>query len=139
MGPLGLGDFEGLWRIERRIRDLRAGTGGTLVGFATFRPEAGGLRCEERGRLSYGGGPSLEAARDYLWLPDSPGRIAVRFADGRPFHAFDLGPAAQADHWCDPDSYRVDYEFSGWPVWTMVWAVRGPRKDYVSESTFRRP
>ena len=63
--------------------------------------------------------------------------IAVFFADGRAFHRF--VPAAdtvEADHWCDPDTYKVRYDFSRWPVWQAEWRVTGPRKDYVMQSVY---
>ena len=61
----------------------------------------------------------------------------VDYADGRPFHEFD--PARpRAAHWCDPDDYRVRYDFTRWPLWRAEWEVRGPRKDYLMMTDYRR-
>ncbi len=94
----------------------------------------------EEGRLDLGGA-SFQATRVYLWRADGDG-IAVLFEDGRAFHRFTPQGAADSAHWCDPDDYRVSYDFSRWsvnrPIWTAEWRVTGPRKDYVMLSTYRR-
>lgn len=134
--PEGLGAFAGRWRLHRRIDDALAGTEGVMDGWAEFRPEGVGLICEERGVLRFGEGPPLEAKRCYFWRAEAPGRIAVAFEDGRPFHSFALGPAAIAEHDCAADHYKVDYDFADWPRWRAIWRVNGPRKDYVSVSDY---
>ena len=139
MGPRVLQEFAGRWRIERRIADARAGVEGRLEGVADFAAGEGGLVCTESGLLRYAGAPPMRARRVYLWRADGPGRIAVAFEDGREFHGFALrGEAAEAEHDCAPDRYRVRYDFSGWPDWRAEWRVRGPRKDYVSVTDYRR-
>ena len=80
----------------------------------------------------------MEARRVYLWRDAEPGAVAVTFDDGRPFHQFDL-TGGEARHACPPDTYRVRYDFSEWPVWTARWRVTGPRKDYLMTSRYRRP
>lgn len=136
MAGIGLRDFVGRWRIERRIDDRLAGATGRFTGAARFTPTADGLSYREEGCLRLGAGPQVLAVREYLWAEDR-GLIVVRHGDGRPFHAFD--PAApEARHWCEPDDYRVRYDFSAWPAWRAEWTVRGPRKDYTMESLFTR-
>lgn len=131
-----LEDFAGRWRIERRIDDRLGGVTGRFEGVAEFRPVAGGLAYREEGRLCLGPGPGVLAVREYLWREEA-GRIVVDHADGRPFHAFD--PAEpEARHRCDPDDYRVRYDFAAWPEWRAEWTVRGPRKDYTMESVYIR-
>jgi len=131
-----LEDFAGRWRIERLIDDRLGGVAGHFSGVAEFRPTAAGLAYREEGQLRLGTGPEVLAVRDYLWREEA-GRIVVEHGDGRPFHAFD--PAApEARHWCDPDDYRVRYDFARWPEWQAEWRVRGPRKDYTMRSTYRR-
>jgi len=137
--PARLAEFAGRWRLVRRIADALAGAEGRMEGWAEFQPGGEGLLCEERGLLRYGGGSPLQAARRYLWRAEAPGRIAVFFEDGRPFHGFALGASAEAIHDCAPDRYHVAYDFSGWPRrWRAVWTVTGPRKDYVSVSDYLR-
>ena len=136
MGPKRLQDFAGAWRLARRIDDRRAGAEGRLEGRAVFAPGEGGLICDEVGVLTLPGLAPMEARRRYVWREGGPGRIAVFFDDGRPFHDFALGPGAGAEHVCTPDLYRVRYDFTRWPHWRATWAVTGPRKDYISVSDY---
>lgn len=130
-----LQDFEGLWRLERRIHDAR-GPDARFSGTARFVPDGEGLILDEAGRLDLTGQGAFQAERRYLWRPDGA-CIAVFFADGRDFHRFDPGQgAAVADHWCDPDTYQVRYDFSDWPRWQAEWRVTGPRKDYTMRSHY---
>jgi hypothetical protein len=126
-----LADFQGRWKIERTIKDKRAGIDGTLSGEATLSPRAqGGLTYEETGKLSYGPKSSMEATRRYLWLPHAQG-IEVQFDDGRPFHVIVLQRLMpDTNHHCDPDLYHVSYDFRTFPQWQSVWRVVGPMKDY---------
>ena len=130
-----LADFAGLWRLERRIED-RLGQPGRFSGVARFSRDGDGLRLTEEGRLDLGTA-SFKATRVYLWQADGAD-IVVRFEDGRDFHRFTPAGAAESAHWCDPDDYRVTYDFARWPIWTSEWRVTGPRKDYVMRSTYRR-
>ena len=129
-----LDDFQGAWRLRRRIADARTGETGRLVGHVRFRRGAGGLVQEEEGSLRLPGCPPITATRTYLWSA-APGRLVVAFADGRPFHNFDP-VAPQATHPCGDDLYRVAYDFRRWPRWRSVWRVAGPRKDLVIVSAF---
>lgn len=130
-----LSDFEGRWTLSRRIEDRLAGTEAQFAGEAVLRPVPEGLSYREEGLLRLAGGPALTAARNYLWR-EAGGRIVVDHGDGRPFHAFDpADPVAR--HWCDPDDYRVRYDFGNWPVWHAEWVVTGPRKDYTMRSDYR--
>lgn len=129
-----LADFEGDWSIARHIDDHHSGQKGHFHGTARFRAVPEGLAYHEAGLLTLGQALPLTAMRDYLWRW-SAGRIHVDYADGRPFHDFDPADPL-AHHACDPDDYRVRYEFGGWPHWTADWSVTGPRKDYVSRSCF---
>lgn len=132
---LALRDFEGDWRLDRRIADA-LGPDAVFTGAARFSADAAGLVLHEAGQLDLTGQGSFQAERRYLWRQDGAG-IAVFFADGRAFHRFDPGGVATADHWCDPDTYTVRYDFSDWPVWQAEWRVTGPRKDYVMRSIYR--
>lgn len=128
-----LWEFEGRWRITRKIDDRATGRAGWFEGTALFTAEAAGLRYHEAGELAMDGAPVMAASRDYLWREDEEG-IAVYFDDGRFFHRI----GARADHWCDPDQYDVSYDFTDWPDWRTLWAVQGPRKDYLMESLYFR-
>jgi hypothetical protein len=115
---------------------IRHAGGGTarFAGTAIWAPEEDAWRCVEAGRLEQGG-TGFEARRETLWR-DVPGGIAVFFGDGRPFHLW--RPGQQARHDCPPDDYRLRYDLSAWPRWSVRWRVRGPRKDYAALTRYRR-
>ena len=134
---ISLAGFEGRWVLRRHIDDRLGGQPGTFEGHADFRETQGGLSYREEGWLTLGSSTPLFASRDYRWREEE-GRIVVDYADGRPFHGFDPAEGA-AFHACDPDSYRVTYDFSDWPdAWQSDWAVAGPRKDYVMATHYLR-
>lgn len=132
-----LGDFAGDWDVRRIITDHRGGPNGRFAGSARFSAHPDGLTYSEIGELLLGDHPPFKAERQYLWRADGD-RITVEFQDGRPFHSFDPS-APNADHWCDPDTYRVTYEFSDWPNWRSVWDVTGPKKAYEMITEYTRP
>ena len=136
---LSLGDFEGVWRLERRIEDHLAGQGAWFRGAASVSAEADGFATwVERGEMRYGDGAPMQAERRYQWAQEGL-QIAVYFEDGRFFHSFAPSNAPKAEHWCDPDAYHVRYDFTAWPIWRATWRVQGPRKDYEMTTTFTRP
>ena len=133
-----LADFEGRWRIARRIEDHWMGTTGLFEGVARFTADGQGLAYHEVGELKLPQEPPMAASRRFLWRVDGDG-IEVLYADGTPFHRIAGGQAVvQAWHACGQDDYEVSYNFTHWPEWRMIWRVRGPRKDYVSISDFTR-
>ena len=129
-----LADFEGVWQLTRTIADHVNGQPGELTGHARFTRDDEGLHYREEGLLRIGTLAPVQAMRDYLWRAEGGG-IAVYFADGKPFHRIDFG-APEDTHLCAPDTYRVGYDFSGWPQWEARWAVTGPRKHYDSLSRY---
>jgi len=129
-------DFEGGWRLDRRIEDRKTGLTGRLEGRAVWVPDQDRLQLTETGTLRYGDGAPLQAERRYLWRRQAGG-IAVMFDDSRPFHWFS-GDQTVARHECPPDQYHVRYDFHLWPDWRAIWTVTGPRKDYEMISRYRR-
>ncbi|MDA5093891.1 DUF6314 family protein [Aliiroseovarius sp. KMU-50] len=136
-------DFEGRWLISRRIEDAKAGSSGSFDGVASFSPDGeGGFCYEEVGELRLPAGPNgptaMQATRRYLWKADPDG-VRVLFEDGRDFHRINLAQdTATGFHHCPPDDYEVSYNFSRWPNWRATWQVRGPRKDYMMITDYRR-
>jgi hypothetical protein len=129
--------FAGNWRLDRVILGADGAETGRLVGTARFVTRDGGYDYAEDGTLTLPGAPPMPATRASRWdLVE--GRVVVAFPDGRPFHAFARAAAAEAVHLCDPDIYRVAYDFRDWPVWRADWRVTGPRKDYRMVSVYRR-
>ncbi len=137
--PGRMAEFAGLWRITRRIDDLRAGQVICGQGMATFAAVAADrLTCDEALTLQLPGQGTVQGQRRYLWESEE-GAINVLFEDGRFFHRIALGGLRSEDlHDCPPDLYAGDYDFSNWPLWRARWRVRGPRKDYVMVTTYSR-
>jgi hypothetical protein len=130
--------FAGCWTLSRQVLDRRAGWTARFEGSAVFSRAAAGLIYEEAGELRIPGAPPLRATRRHLWC-EANGLIEVRFEDGRFFHAFDpRAPRAAAHHECPPDAYRVTYDFSAPQGWSSRWEIRGPRKDQIILSDYRR-
>lgn len=132
---LRLSDFAGDWTIAREIEQMGAGPA-RFEGRARFTADGVGLAYHEAGTLTLPGAAPMRAERAYLWREEGA-EIVVLFPDGRPFHRFDPSAPA-AHHWCDPDDYRVRYDFVTWPEWRAEWRVSGPRKAYTMRSLYRR-
>ncbi len=130
-----MADLEGRWQVSRRIAD-RLGPEARFAGEAEILPDGDRWQYAERGTLTLAGQPGFAAHRVYKFA-ERDGGADVFFEDGRFFHAFDW-EAAEAEHLCGADLYRVRYDFGDWPDWSAVWTVAGPRKDYVMTSTYRR-
>ncbi|WP_299149516.1 DUF6314 family protein [uncultured Tateyamaria sp.] len=130
-----LADFEGIWTLSRKITQ-GAGASATFEGTAEWRAADGGLAYHETGVLYLPAAAPMTAERRYHWGAD----LSVYFDDGRYFHSV---PArgGRAAHFCDPDTYVVDYDFAGWGgpetrAFTATWTVKGPRKAYVMANRF---
>jgi len=128
-------DFQGEWRLERRISE--AAGEARFDGAAVFSPCDKGLAYHEQGCLTLPNGAQMQGERRYLWREEGA-RIAVDFEDRRFFHHVPEGGGAAA-HWCPPDQYDGVYDFTEWPVgWSVTWVVKGPRKDYRMMTRYRR-
>ncbi|MEO9685293.1 MAG: DUF6314 family protein [Tateyamaria sp.] len=127
-----LADFIGAWDIARKIVPAH-GPSAEFAGQGVWTPTATGAEYAETGVLTMPGATPMTAERRYVWGQD----LSVYFDDGRFFHRV---PACggTATHFCDPDTYGVEYDFEGWPTFTVSYAVHGPRKDYVMRSTYCR-
>lgn len=132
-------DFLGEWTIERSIDDRHSAQVGAFQGRAMFASSGRSeLIYQETGQMRLGQGPRMTATRSYRWGFEG-NTVFVSFEDARPFHSFiPEGIGAGTDHPCGDDYYRVAYDFERWPVWSAVWTVVGPRKDYTSTTHYRR-
>lgn len=106
-----------------------------FAGTCRFEPDDEGLACHESGVLRHDG-HRYRSGRTTLWRFPGSGRIEVRFADGRAFHDFTL-VEPEAEHICGRDRYAVAYSFED-KSWFTRWSVRGPAKDYVMATRYRR-
>ncbi|KHL03888.1 DUF6314 family protein [Sinomonas humi] len=144
----------GTWAVERTMLDRSTGATGTFTGTAVFAPrfaprsasskeatDDGALLQSEHGTVRWGNheGP---ATREYVWRPTSAAAtMDVFFPDGRFFHRVSFSgdsSGLEAEHWCDPDDYRVSYTVLGPDQFRYVWAVRGPAKDLLLTSSLTR-
>lgn len=142
-----LADFEGRWRMTRRIESAQGGQAGLFQGIACFTPLKDGLgkdglgkdglgkdalAYEEAGELRLPDQGGLQAKRRYIWQKGASGGIDVVFEDGSDFHHIDLSsPVATAWYDCLPDFYEVSYTFIRWPDWRVIWRVKGLKKEYT--------
>lgn len=137
----GASGFLGRWTFERRIDDRLARLEGRVVGEAVFEPSpetTARLDYREQGTLDYGG-RKTPASQRYVWTFLGPSRVEILNSLGHPLCVADLTAEAGvwAHHLCGEDHYetRIVVEPAGW---RQVWRVKGPRKDYVSETAYRR-
>jgi len=140
----------GDWTVARTLLDRSTGTRGSFAGVVRFTetPDDGGLRLREEGTVSWAsvpGGPAGTpftgpASREYLLRPaGAPDSMDMFFPDGRPFHRMGFGAQSSQDqHWCDPDTYRVQYTRIGPDEFHYQWDVTGPAKDQLLTSVLRR-
>ena len=130
----------GLWTVQRDLLDRAQGTAGTFSGVVHFASrDDGGLDLREEGTMHW---PTFTgpATREYV-LATTPraDTMDVFFPDGRPFHSMSFTPRENLDqHWCDPDTYRVTYNYQGPDSFSYSWDVAGPRKDLLLTSRLVR-
>jgi len=132
--------LEGAWDLDRTI-DTQA----TMTGIATFkRQDAHTLAYREEGRVQLADGNVLDAHREYLF-ERAPHGFTVLFVEVPPrvFHQIELTRdddsfIGQATHLCTPDVYDSSYCFQADGTFIIRHTVRGPRKDYVSTTAFKR-
>jgi hypothetical protein len=132
----------GLWNVQRDLLDRADGTRGTFFGVVHFvLANDGGLAFREEGIMRW---PTFTgpATREYVLKSTArPDALDFFFPDGRPFHSMSFTPEANLDqHWCDPDTYRVAYNYGDANSFSYSWDVLGPRKDLLLTSRLvRRP
>lgn len=130
--------LHGRWRLKRRLLDRRLRLSGAATGSALFAEVGPDLLCREEGQLRFGrhAGPFTRTCR-YVAL--AAGRAEVRFADGRLFHALDLGRGlGAAEHPCGPDLYRGRFRVFGPDLWAVRWELSGPASDQSVLTLLRR-
>ncbi|KAK8206639.1 hypothetical protein M8818_004473 [Zalaria obscura] len=159
--------LEGSWKLHRRLTSaLPAFPSGTLTGSATFTPHAAfngsSYLYHETGELKTDQGHVLKAKRKYIyrysaeddkisaWFvkePHTEGQEDVDYL----FHELEFEKSegrwiAKGDHLCDMDMYWAMYDFrigkemgeDGMQVWGLRYKVKGPQKDYMSDTAYER-
>ena len=132
--------LEGAWDLDRTIEGKA-----TMAGMAQFtRLETGQLKYREEGRIRLPDGQSFDGHREYVY-ERSPDGFSVFFAETplRLFH--DIAIAREGDefvgtagHLCVADQYDSAYQFLADGSFVIEHLVKGPRKDYLSRTVFKR-
>ncbi|GAB2826068.1 DUF6314 family protein [Streptomyces daliensis] len=137
--PDALAYLAGRWRVERELREETSGHSGRFTGTADFRAtESGEWLHVEEGVLVWEGA-AREAGRTLRVRPLADGTAEVAFGDGRPFHTLDLREGRwTAVHPCAADRYEGTFTVISPDEWRLRWRVRGPAKDQVLDSVYRR-
>jgi hypothetical protein len=132
--------LEGAWDLDRTIEGQAS-----MTGTAVFtRLDTGALKYREEGRITLADGKAFDGHREYLF-ERAPGGFAVFFAEQPPrlFHGIVVvqdgdALAGSATHLCTPDTYDSSYRFLADGAFVIRHTVHGPRKDYLSATSFRR-
>ncbi|HTU14935.1 MAG TPA: DUF6314 family protein [Solirubrobacterales bacterium] len=130
----------GDWTFERTVTDSLSGTTGAASGIARFERSGDGLDWDETGTLRFGG-HDFDAKRR-MSIAREDGEWQVRFDDGRPFHPLDLNRGrCEVGHPCRDDFYSGTIEMlstGDGPELRTEWRVRGPKKDQLIRTRYRR-
>ena len=142
MPKLTCKDLIGRWSISRLICDNLTHSIRTFCGQAIIKQDNLHFHYQEKGDLMLSKNISFSAEQSYIWKPISNSIFDIFFKNGNFFCTLDLKLANQrgvcsAKHLCEADLYVVDYDFSKFPVWSSLWTVSGPKKDYQIVSDFR--
>ena len=156
--------LEGSWKLHRRLTSKLPGfPSGVFTGSASFTPHGAfngsAYLYHETGELVTETGYTLRANRKYIYRysPEDE-KISVWFVkepsmDGEEdvdymFHELEFEVAdnrwiAKGDHLCDMDMYWAFYDFrfaqSGdVDKWGLRYKVKGPQKDYLSDTAYER-
>ena len=119
----------------RIIENVGTGVIGEVWGEAEFASENDALTCEENGVLRFQGA-DYHTGRMSRWRFPEDGRIAVDYADGRPFHDF-LTRDPIALSFDGADRFEIRYDFQP-GTWTSTWEMSGPSGLYMMTTRYRR-
>jgi hypothetical protein len=131
---IGPDELVGGWTIEREVSDLRVGLAGDFTGTLRVCADGAGFGWHESGTLRWD--DYTGAAERHLLLRQREGAWWMCFADGRPFHPWQVG--VEVVHPCAADVYRGTIEPSGSDDFTIRWDVTGPAKRQLIVSRMMR-
>lgn len=142
----------GTWMIDRRIIH-KGGDTASFLGVAwvdvslVLDGQVVEMRYREEGRLRLGE-QEMTAERRLRFRRAGAAEIALGYEDGRALCAWDFakdgrGGSVVAEHFCAPDRYRARISVAPGDEaaamrWRLRWRVKGPAKDYLSNSRYRR-
>ena len=131
----------GEWRLDKEFSDRAR-----FCGAARFLAVgATALRLEEEGVLSLAAGSSLKAFRQWDWVLEEGGVLAISYpseSGGGIYHRFEpqfsAGEwAGAASHACAADTYEAGYIVRPGHI-VVAHRVTGPKKDYRIDARFSR-
>lgn len=162
------GSLEGTWRMRRSLNSKLPGyPSGTFTGTATFSPHSAfnssSYLYHETGELVTEQGFQLRADRKYIYrYSPEDDKISMWFVkeDSTPgneevdylFHELEFEVRdgrwiAKGDHLCNMDMYWAFHDFrlekaddgkSRIKLWGLRYQVKGPQKDYSSDTAYER-
>lgn len=128
----------GSWTLQRTVADRRRCVRGTLQGRAVFTPDERDLFLVETGRLRFGAFAG-SAQCDYRYVFRTDARADIRFPDGRHFCSVSLSSGScSVEHRCGSDHYHGTFIAMAPDCLRIEWNARGPAKDLVIKSWYRR-
>jgi hypothetical protein len=127
----------GDWIMTRRIRFRGTATRGLLEGRASVRTDGHHSSLNEQGLLRLDGREAMASQRYALTFRGAV--VQVHFRNGSFFHEFELRRCGYTTiYHCGPDQYVGRYRVVDPDVWSLIWCVRGPRKNYDMRTLYRR-
>jgi len=131
--------FIGSWDINRIV-----GSVGTAQGIAKFiLKENNSILFREDVKVNYNHSSKSESAyKEYIYdYNEDNQKLTKKFMDDRLF--YELVPdfsksLAYGDHLCECDFYKATYIFLNEDNFVLSYDVKGPQKDYVIETKFKR-
>lgn len=155
--------LKGTWQLRRTLTSKLPGfPSGTFTGTATFAAShafnKSALLYHETGTLTTDQGFQLHADRKYIYrYNDQDEKLSAWFVkeiDGKDdidylYHDLEFSFeqdrwVARGDHLCNDDMYWTFYDFrlnaagDGLELWGMKTMVKGPEKDYSSDTAYQR-
>jgi hypothetical protein len=127
-------ELVGEWTIERSLTDLRTSMHGRFTGTLLVSADGAGCGWHESGTLLWG--DYTGTAERHLLMRRLDGAWWMCFADGRPFHPWQVG--VEVVHPCRADVYRGRIEPRGADEFEITWDVSGPDKRQLIVSRMRR-
>jgi hypothetical protein len=135
----------GKWSIQRTINSSHSDLLGTFTGEALYKKSSDLLlHYREEGLLERAQCESSCAFREYYFFYNKEIEVYFDAKLTRLFHKIELKLEeryplkAEAKHYCGEDVYNMAYTFVSEREYRTIVSVKGPRKDYVINSTYNK-
>jgi len=133
--------LQGTWRLSRNISGshMAHATGTAIFEKTTHTDE---LKYSEEVEITLGEGTKFNGYQHYIYRLEDE-KLNVYFdGDYRLFHSVDFSDSKnrhehKASHYCQSDTYTTSY-FFGDSVFQIEHRVNGPKKDYISRTTYNK-